>query len=113
MFFKYAVIGAVAIAGMMLFLKSKTVYFSFGWLIVVPSPLVTISVAEQPIGLFRQQPRQEQIFIYVWIFIALIELFLVWIPAFAYAIREFRGTSGARRVEVGSDAKAPKNVDGA
>ena len=113
MYFKYAVIGAVAIAGMMLFLKSKTAYFSLGWLMVIPLPLIAISVAEQPLGLFRQQPRHEQIFIYVWIFIALIELFLIWIPVFAYAIRELQGTAETPRVEADCNANAPKSVDGA
>ncbi len=111
MIFKYAVIGAAVIVGMMLFLRSRSAYFSLGWLVVVLLPLVAISVAEQPIGLFRQQPRHEQIFIYVWIFAALIELFLFWIPAMAYAFRSSRGIPGSPP-ETDSHAIERKRVDG-
>ena len=113
MFFKYTVIAAVFIAGVALFLKSKAAYFALGWLLVVPLPLIAISVAEQPLGLFRQQPRQEKIFIYVWIFIALIELFLIWVPAFGAMIRAVRGTSSDPVGPAGSNEAHPKGVDGA
>ena len=85
--FKYAVIVVAVIAGALLFARSVATYFAAGSLIVVVAPLVAISLAQGPLGLFSKQPRHEQIFIYVWLSLALVELFLIWVPLFGALIR--------------------------
>ncbi len=93
MFFKYFVI-AIAVRGCIaICVRSFGIYFLAGWAIVIALPLFMLSLAEKPLGLFAQQPRQEQIFIYVWIFVALVELFLIWVPAVSFAIRQSRKTA--------------------
>ena len=96
MFFKYALIAAAVAAGAALFMKSIGAHIGLGWLIIVVFPLFAISVAEQPLELFTPQPRQEQVFIYVWVFIALVELFLIWVPAIGLALRRKRKPLNAR-----------------
>jgi len=88
MVFKYFVIAIASAGGIAICVRSFGIYFFVGWAIVIALPLYALSVAEKPLGLFAQQPRQEQIFIYVWIFIALVELFLIWVPAVSYVIRQ-------------------------
>jgi FtsH-binding integral membrane protein len=81
-FIKYALICGVTIAGALLFVRSRRFYFAIGWLIVVVFPLTTISLVERLFGshaIFKN-PNHESIFIYVWLFIALTELFIVWVP---------------------------------
>lgn len=111
MFFKYAVIAAAVAAGAALFIKSIGAYIGFGWLIIVVLPLFAISVAEQPLELFTRAPPQEQIFIYVWIFLALVELFLIWVPAIGLALRRKRKPLNAPAN--GSQAKPGGGASGA
>jgi len=92
-FFKYFVIAIAVGGGIAICVRSSGIYFLAGWAIVIALPLFMLSLAEKPLGLFAQQPRQEQIFIYVWIFIALVELFLIWVPAASFAIRQSRKTA--------------------
>lgn len=93
MLFKYFVIAIAVASGIVICVRSFGMYFLVGWAIVIALPLSALLVADKPLGLFAQQPRQEQIFIYVWIFIALVELFLIWVPAVSYVIRQSRKAS--------------------
>lgn len=93
MLFKYAVIAAGTAAGIAICIRSYGAHFMFGWLFVIALPLYALSVAEQPLGLFQPQARQEQVFIYVWIFIALVELFLLWIPLVSFFVRSSRSSA--------------------
>ncbi|WP_034619525.1 hypothetical protein [Chitinibacter tainanensis] len=97
MAFKYALILAAVVVGVSFFRWSKAGYFVFGWSLVVPLPLVLLSFCDGLFGPFIK-PAPESIFIYIWIAIALLEIFLFWIPM----IGLFMGSSSNLKEEIGA-----------
>lgn len=106
MAFKYAIILAAVVVGVWFFRESKAGYFIFGWPIVVPLPLVLLTFSEGLFGPFVK-PAHESNFVYVWIAIALLELFLFWIPIAGLSM----GPTSDLTKEIGK--RAPKNDEDA
>jgi hypothetical protein len=88
--FKYTIILAAVLVGVWFFRGSKAGYFFFGWPLVVLLPLVALAFTEGLFGPFVK-PSQQNFFVYLWIAVALIEFFLIWIPLIGLCISSLTG----------------------
>jgi len=82
---KYLVVASGAVAGVLICVRSYAAYFAAGWLPVIVVPLAVVSGAAN--SLLKSQPQHEQVFVYVWLFIALLEIFLLWVPLVSALLR--------------------------
>ncbi len=87
---------ALALAcGVVLFRKSKMIYFFAGWLGVVAAPIFIALLSEQVFGreaiLAVRPPRQEDGFQYMWLGLALLEPFFIWIPVAGVVLNRMYG----------------------
>ncbi len=87
-FIKYLSIIAACIGGVAIYRSSRPTYWGLGWAAVIGGPLTILSMINGSGGaaaLFTK-PGHEDIFIFIWIFIGLLELFVLWIPIVGKAL---------------------------
>ena len=79
---KYLSIIGACVCGVAIFRRSRAAYFGLGWMVVIAAPLIILSAVKDAAGaaFLFVRPSHEDIFIFVWLFLGLLELFIIWVP---------------------------------
>ncbi len=89
----YALLLVAVLFGIALHFRSSGLYFGLGWLIFIALPLFALSVIERSFGaraIFRNGGF-ESIYLYIYLWIALVELAFIWVPLIGRKLRHARG----------------------